>query len=578
MQKGLLVGATLAVGCSFTADFDGYTFRASDGGVDSAIDAPGDAGVDAPRDETPPTVVSTSPAADTNLLDGRASIFVVFSEPIRADSSDVRVVLDDAVDVPGSVEVDNETLRFTPETPLRDGEHRVTVDATVTDTSGNALAEPFTFAFTTQPGATLISFREEAAIGELRCPELAADNAGNVAMIFMEDRTLYFALYRAGIGWSEASALAEEAQDANLSISPGGRIAVAYTAEVSDVARPLVRVSEAPLSTEFDMPSLADEVEPAIDPIHPPTPGSCSLRDRSMGVAVNDAGAVAVMWRTQGPVLREEFGWARNVRAADGTWNTTAETTTLSPVDSAVRFRPAIAMNSAGHVESVHFGRNGLSDTIFIRRSYDGSDWISPDPDNFLAGSSLPPRVSLLADDRFLFVMSGFDEGRFTLTSHTGNSEAPLVEQTVVNSQANEMAFSNGPVQWLVWQVAEDTIFAFRETLGDWRSGIDIPRDIPSEAQNFVIAGLSPPGDNATALTLYEEDNAIWWAELEDEPVVPGVRRMGRLYEGGGEIVREPRVVFDSASNHGVIAFVGQNGGILRVANFRGALNEVLTP
>lgn len=590
---------TLLAGCSFTADFDGYTFGSSlDGGLDGGVDTgpsdtgpsdtgpsdtgPSDTGADA--DETPPMVVSSIPADGTNVLDGRMVLSVVFDEAINATEEDVQVMLDGTVVVPGAVAVDGATLRFTPTDLFANGDYTMTIADTLTDLSGVALAEEYVLSFTANPGAALTAFREEAGFGSIRCPELVQDEGGNVALTFMEDSTLYFALYRAGEGWSEAMELSTNAQDAHMAMSPGGRVAVAYTATVSDVRRPVVRVATDLLSTEFGDASFADEdLEPAIDMLDAPPAGSCSLQDRSMGVAVNDAGAVAVMWRTRGPVMSERFGWARNIRDAAGTWGSEAGLTSIYYMSSGVRLRPGIAMDSMGRVETVHYGHGESADPGYVFLAFDGSEWTDRNRSFQPGGSAVAPIALRRSDDSFSFVTTRFDGpagGVSTLVESDAVTGGSLDTRLIRRADPDHVAYSTGADPWVVWRQGGLTLFGFLSG-GVWRIGDAFSGPaIPASARNHVIASfprftfdIRP----ARALLLYEDGDAIRWTELADTPAGVDSRSNGLLFMGGGEIVREPRVVFDEESNHGVIAFVGLDGGVLRVANFRGMLSGALT-
>lgn len=589
MRRRLLLSvSTLLAGCSFTADFEGYTFgRNLDAGPDSVVGdsgpgdgGPGDGGPDATLDETPPMVVSTLPSEGANLLDGRARLSFVFDEAIVA--GDVNVELDATVAVVGEVLVEGDTLHFVPASPLVDGDYTVTVESTLTDVSGNPLAEPYVLAFTARQGATLRAFRPEAAFGSIRCPELLSDENGNVALSFMEGASLYFALYRTGEGWSEAIELSTNAQDAHMAVSPGGRVAVGYTATVSDVQRPVVRVATGLLSTEFEMAEFADDVDAPTDPLSPPPEGSCSNSSRSMAVAVNDSGAVALMWRTAGPSTLERFGWARNLRNADGEWGEIGSTQ-IAPINSGRRERPAIAMDSMGRVESVHLGSDESSDPGFVFLAYNGSEWNQTNRPFRFSGSNVPPQVRVQPDDTFHFLLTGYEfpTSTPTITEDVASARGVLVTSRVIGAAPGELAYSAGRDDWLAWTEDDRTIFGFRREGDGWDIGSAFrePR-IPASARGHVLASfpaLNTAVREARALLLYEDADEIYWVELADSINGPQSSGVGRLFSGGGEVQREPRLVFDEISNHGVLAFVGQDGGVLRVANFRGMLTGELT-
>ena len=104
-----------------------------------------------PRDETPPTVVRTVPAADAVNVT-RTTVEIAFSEYI--DKASVRQALSLTPEPPEPLELDVDARGVTVflPTPLRDSTtYIVTLGTTLKDARGVALAEPLTFAFATGP-------------------------------------------------------------------------------------------------------------------------------------------------------------------------------------------------------------------------------------------------------------------------------------------------------------------------------------------------------------------------------------------------------------------------------------------
>jgi hypothetical protein len=123
-------------------------------GCDGDDPAPGrDAGpVDAARpDPTPPTVRSTTPPDGASLVARDAELVLRFSEPMDVEVGRVEVAPGGAVLTPADGEWDEagSTLTLVPASRWPSGEVTVTVTSEFADPSGNPLAEPHVFGFTT---------------------------------------------------------------------------------------------------------------------------------------------------------------------------------------------------------------------------------------------------------------------------------------------------------------------------------------------------------------------------------------------------------------------------------------------
>lgn len=98
-------------------------------------------------DNAAPTATGRTPAAGATGVATDAEITATFSEPIDPTSAAVTVTAGGAT-LPGSVTVDGATVRFTPDDLLAvSRSHSVSV--TAADLSGNAVAAPVTWSFTT---------------------------------------------------------------------------------------------------------------------------------------------------------------------------------------------------------------------------------------------------------------------------------------------------------------------------------------------------------------------------------------------------------------------------------------------
>ncbi len=103
---------------------------------------------------TPPKVVWVKPADDAELVDVDTAITVQFNQPVDADS--VRATFGLQVGsqaVSGQIEVDGDTVTFTPDARLAfDQSYQVTIAPGVTSAAGGAgMGEAYTWRFTTVP-------------------------------------------------------------------------------------------------------------------------------------------------------------------------------------------------------------------------------------------------------------------------------------------------------------------------------------------------------------------------------------------------------------------------------------------
>jgi hypothetical protein len=114
----------------------------------------GDGGIAVSGDVTPPTIVSTLPVVSASRVARTTAVAVTFSEtviPAEGGTSTLSLSAG-ALPVAGTVTFDGPVVTFTPAALLAlNTEFTVRVDVGLTDLSGNALAVPFTFNFTTEP-------------------------------------------------------------------------------------------------------------------------------------------------------------------------------------------------------------------------------------------------------------------------------------------------------------------------------------------------------------------------------------------------------------------------------------------
>jgi hypothetical protein len=113
----------------------------------------GGGGGSAPRDSTPPTIVATLPPNGSFLATVYGPIAAVFSEPIDGASASVAtftVVDGGGAPVAGTVSCSGTMVSFFPALPFAySATYTATLGTGLRDLAGNALAQPYSFGFTT---------------------------------------------------------------------------------------------------------------------------------------------------------------------------------------------------------------------------------------------------------------------------------------------------------------------------------------------------------------------------------------------------------------------------------------------
>jgi hypothetical protein len=147
------------------------------------------AGSAVPGDVTPPTIVSTLPVDGASGVARTTAVTVTFSEAVTPAAVGAATLslnaetLPEALSVAGTVAINGSLVTFTPSAPsapLALGTlFTARVDVGLTDLSGNALAAPFTFNFTTEPAAWP-GTRQLGTPAADSGNAVATDGAGNV--------------------------------------------------------------------------------------------------------------------------------------------------------------------------------------------------------------------------------------------------------------------------------------------------------------------------------------------------------------------------------------------------------------
>ena len=117
-------------------------------------------------DNTAPTVLSTSPTDMADNVTIITDVSVTFSEQMDASTVDnTTFTVADGGPVTGTVSYSGTTATFTPDDPLElSTTYTATVSTGVTDKAGNALAQDYTWTFTT--AATFTGFTPDVVMGK----------------------------------------------------------------------------------------------------------------------------------------------------------------------------------------------------------------------------------------------------------------------------------------------------------------------------------------------------------------------------------------------------------------------------
>lgn len=502
-----------------------------------------------------PTVVSASPTGA--LLDGRTPVRIEFSEPVEVGPADVRVVLDTAIQLTGTLEVDGATVTFLPDRPFNDrGTYVVTVSENVRDLDGNPLAEEYVFDFKSLSGGNggQPSLRlDTLGTGSVACPHLAMDDQGNAMVLFHKGGTLYTAYYRAGVGWEATRELAE-GNDAVLAMSPGGRAAVAYTAIVGGEPRILAVMTEGLQSSTFGMPLLADE-----SVVHAPTTTDvCTITDQNKNVAVNDAGAIALMWRASSATSGDSIvGWNQNVKPATQAFGAA----TFSVTYHAVSYTdmPGIAIDSHGNVESIY--SSWSDDSVFRQRSYtaETATW-GPLTSPRISGSGSPPRLGVNEDDVFTFAVNGysFPDAQPTIVADSaefGGANPTAVANVLLGSGSvgHDLFLSTSHDAWLTWKNGDELgVAGYFPTEDRWADNSSFAAE-PGLAEPVIVGVDGVAGSESRAIVLWLVDGAMRWASAYvSDYFIRDAAPVETVPTDGAPAV-SARIAYDVPGRHGII-------------------------
>ena len=531
----------------------------------------GTGGKNSGGDTQPPSVLKVSP--NGSLLDGRAPVKIEFDEPITAKNSDVSVVLDTTIPIPGSIEVEGSTLLFRPDTPFNQlGTYVVTVATGVMDLAGNELEQAYEFDFissedTEQPD---VSRRlDTSGSGVVSCPHLLMDTRGNAMALFSKSGKLYTSYYEAGNGWQETQELAT-GSDGALAMSPGGRSAVVYTASVGGKKRVATVMTEL-ASGEFGAPVLADEG--SVRNVN--TTGNCTLNQQDVNIAVNDAGSIAVMWRGITPTGGDPYvDMVLSVKPADGSFGPVTNSSLYS--FETYKQIPGIAMDSAGNVEASYYSFTG-GDYELRTRSYSATTATWGSLTSADSASSGYARLHVDADDHFVYAFDRFDfptsKAHMVMeTRDAGGALSSMLDATLTSS-ASSIHLTTLTRAWTTWRTSEGRIGigAHFEDPDEWLYLANFVTD--ANSADPVIATLHGLGTSETrGLVVWQSDEDIHWTSAAAEGSAPFVNLIAatkiNTFPTGGTIAGNPRIVYDVPGLHGILMWTWGDAAELRVTEF----------
>lgn len=274
---------------------------------------------DGPGDRTPPAILETDPADGATGVAPMLAITVRFDEPVLvSEPADGLTLLDEAGQpVPGTVEVDGDTLRFVPANDLALlGSYTAVVTPAITDLAGTPLPSEHRVHLSVRDGIwDALATPLEHSPAYVSHPDVAMDARGNVVVVW--------------------------AQYDSTNVSVWANHHDARTSRWG-----------APQRIEHDDASYA--IEPR--------------------VAMDEAGnAIAVWQRFDG--TRHQV-WANRYQAGAG-WE---EPAPLSVSDTADAYEPRVAMNDAGAAIVVWRQTEDMTTQAWINRYVPGTGWGEAEP------------------------------------------------------------------------------------------------------------------------------------------------------------------------------------------------------
>jgi len=436
---------------------------------------------DTTTDTTPPTVTSTSPASGATGVARNTVITGTFSEDMLATSIGTSSVTLAGVSGTVVLDVTNEIVTFTPSSGL--GlltNYTATLSTDIADLSGNKLATPKIWSFTTADGAwgTAAPIETES-LGDAYRTEIVFDSSGNaIAAWGQNDGTRYNIWTNRfnGTSWGTAALIeTDNSGDAEhpeiVFDSSGNAIAVWFQ---NDGTRSNIwtnRFNGTSWGTaaliETDDSGYAGHPEIAID---------------------SSGNAIAVWHQSDGA----RFGiWTNRFNGTS--WGTAA---LIETDDSGDAYRPEIAIDSSGNAIAVWSQSDGTRNNIWANR-FNGTSWgtaalIETDD----SGDAYRPEIAIDSSGNAIAVWHQSDGTRFNMWTNRFNGTswgtAALIEtDNSGNALSPEIAIDSSGNAIAVWHQSDGTrnnIWANRFNGTSWGTAALIETDDSGDTNSPQIA------------------------------------------------------------------------------------------
>jgi len=487
---------------------------------------------DTTTDTTPPTVTSTSPASGATGVARNTVITGTFSEDMLATSIGTSSVTLAGVSGTVVLDVTNEIVTFTPNSGL--GlltNYTATLSTDIADLSGNKLATPKIWSFTTADGAwgTAAPIETES-LGDAYRTEIVFDSSGNAIAVWgQNDGTRYNIWTNRFNGTSWGTAALIETDDSGHASTPkiaidssGNAIAVwfqsdgtrynIWTNRFNGTSWGTAALIETDDSGDAEHPEIVfDSSGNAIavwfqndgtrsniwtNRFNGTSWGTAALIETDDSgyaghpeIAIDSSGnAIAVWHQSDGA----RFGiWTNRFNGTS--WGTAA---LIETDDSGDAYRPEIAIDSSGNAIAVWSQSDGTRNNIWANR-FNGTSWgtaalIETDD----SGDAYRPEIAIDSSGNAIAVWHQSDGTRFNMWTNRFNGTswgtAALIEtDNSGNALSPEIAIDSSGNAIAVWHQSDGTrnnIWANRFNGTSWGTAALIETDDSGDTNSPQIA------------------------------------------------------------------------------------------
>lgn len=516
------------------------------------------------KDITAPTVSSVTPENGANNVSRSAPVSATFSEEMFAVSVDGTgfSLTKSSNPVPATISLNTTTnsVSLQPNSKLHSlSRYSATLTTSLTDLSGNALNENFSWSFTTEDGnwgtATLL----ESDTGEASSPQIAIDNSGNALAVWMQNESIWANRYSKTNGsWGTPTLIEAKTGIARLpkiSTDSNGN-AVAVWIQFDDLQFSIWANRYTIADGSWGQAVLIEQsVEDATVPeIAVDSNGNAlavwsqwnidrysiwanrySVTNDSWGtveliggipddasypqIEVDASGnALAVWYQREGT---QKSIWGNRYDMSNDSWGTAKRIGTdggvVRPSGSFVdntQFIPRIAIDDSGNAWTVWSQTDGTRDNIWASRySVANDSWGTAMMIETNDGDARAPQISVDSSGNALAIWYQSDGSldttrfnRYSVSSSSWGTAAPIAPNAG-QSYAQQISYDNSGNALAVWKEADGAKFDIRACRynaddGSWSTSALIETDTGS-ADNPQIA-IASSGD---ALAVWEQDD-----------------------------------------------------------------------